>query len=440
LLRVRDGARQAAGRALRPFADRVGPQEDDSATLRIEWRLGGTLVLFRLLHLGQLATTVAAFVGEVSNAAAAAVLVGAVAAEGVWFSYRVVDLHRYDYHRGLCTALVELASAVFALTAASVLLSPGPGGAANLAPLLVLSTGQVTGSVLAGRKVLVAVGPVLVAAAYSLAVLRVEPAAFGRSDVIIGVTGYFVIPALAWIGASHLRGLAVDLDQARRDARRAGESLSSELAHRRFGEELHNYLINVIGSFLATDPADAAGMAGIRQSFEEVERRLRSYLETGRFSHAVPLLDMIDRQIETMRREGLVVVPTIAGAVRTNPPAVPPDDVETLENILRAVLINARHRARVTSTVLSLAVGGGCVDIAVVDRGPGFDTAILERRGAGGRSLVRHRDLLRSLGGDLTARSQPGRTEIRIRLPVAGDAATGGRHPDDRPAGGGPTR
>jgi signal transduction histidine kinase len=421
-LQIRDDLHRAAVRALRPLADRSGPQDEDNASQRIEWRLGATMVAFRLLHLGQLATTVPAFITGVSHRVAGGVLVAAVAAESVWFVRRVVALHRYDRRGGTRTAAVELGTAAFMLAAASALLPPGPGGAADLAPLLVLSTGQVTGSVIAGRNALRIVGPFLVAAVYSLAVGRVEPGAFGRSDVIIGVTGYFVIPALAWIGADYFRRLAVDLDQARRDARRAGESLSEALAHRRFSAELHNYMISAIGRFLATDPADAAGVAGVRRSFEEVERRLRSYLDTGRFSEAVPLLDMIEREVEAMRREGLVVVPAVAGAVRASPPAVAPADVEMLEHVLRAVLINVRHRAKVTSAVLGLTVDGGSVDVVVVDRGPGFDPAILERRAAGGRSLVRHRDLLRSAGGDLTARSRPGRTEVRIRLPVAREA------------------
>ena len=408
-----------AGRLRRRSGGRV---PGESAEAGIEWRIAKVLILFRLLHAGQVGTTLPSLAPSLRHPVLAVMLLVALAGESGWYVHRLASLRQYG---GGITAAVELTTAVLALLCA-VLLLPPANRDVLATPLLDLTTEQLTAAALSRiSPPRLLAGGAAVIGAYITLILTGDPGDLGHVDAIVAVSGYIVIPVLIWRGGQYLRLLAKDLDSAQLDLAATSRTLAHEEERRRFGTELHNYLLHTLDVFFGADLTDPGGGQRVRGLFGLVRERLRNYMETGRFSEPVPFLDMLTRQIAEAEHEGLTVQRVLPELVRLNPPALTPADGQLLESALRAVLINVRAKAGVDSAVLRVTVLGDLAQLTVTDHGRGFPADVLARGPDAWRSLQRHHGDLRRIGGDMTITSRPGMTQVVLSAPTLPAAAPG---------------
>src|ERR1039457_5874600 len=161
-----------AGRLRRRSGGRV---PGESAEAGIEWRIAKILILFRLLHAGQVGTTLPSLAPSLRHPVLAVMLLVALAGESGWYVHRLASLRQY-----------------------------GGGG---------------TGA-----------GGAAVIGAYITLILTGDPGDLGHVDAIVAVSGYIVIPVLIWRGGQYLRLLAKDLDSAQLDLAATSRTLAHEEA------------------------------------------------------------------------------------------------------------------------------------------------------------------------------------------------------------------
>jgi signal transduction histidine kinase len=179
-------------------------------------------------------------------------------------------------------------------------------------------------------------------------------------------------------------------------------------------------------------------------------RLFRSALKSD--SPASPELDVLERvstfegrlaEIERELREvaqslGAVTVPDVGDAVRAAGEALAAGagievDVEVsgatdgltesqqiaLLRIVQGALANIRQHSGATAATGSLVVSERGAELCIRDNGRGFDVdGVFARTGAGGSlGLFAMRERVRLLGGEFRVTSEPGLTEVLVRLP-----------------------
>ncbi|MGW2326409.1 hypothetical protein ACWC5C_11640 [Streptomyces sp. NPDC001700] len=410
------------------------------------------LLIFRLMHAIQFAVTVPGIAGHLAHRTGGLVLLVAVVAESLWFTLYIVRNHRrvaardeedraaddrgdarpvvYD---GLAAG-VELCSAVASLWACVVVM--GPDRAQDMAPLLVLTTEQISGASIGSAlgqplRVLVA-GTGAVAASYAAVIALGVPEALTHSDVLIGLTGYAALAYLIRRGALYLLQLAADLGDM-------SLQLHEVQQRRLLAIELHNHIGHTLGAFQRIDVTDTDQLASLRTSAMVALERLRTFISTGRFSASVPLIGMVHRQVALAANDTLTVEPIVTERVVGAAARVRPHEVELLEAALRALLINVERSAGVREALLHVdivngpAAGAGeLVELVVTDEGAGFPPEALAAGVAGMRSLAVHQRLLAEYGGALRVLSVPGLTQVTLTLPIAPAPAAAERAPGAR--------
>jgi len=102
------------------------------------------------------------------------------------------------------------------------------------------------------------------------------------------------------------------------------------------------------------------------------------------------------------------------------PRKLPPEVSLALFRVLQEALQNAVKHSRAQDFRVELRGGPGKIDLAISDRGTGFDqTEALRNRGLG---LISMRERLQLVNGTLAIESQPGHgTTIRARVPIKAD-------------------
>jgi signal transduction histidine kinase len=381
----------------------------------MEWWMVCVLLIFRAIHLIQLALAVPDASARIVHPALAAVVLALIFVESAWLTRRLFRVRGYG---GIRTAGVEVTAAVVVLLAFAVLLPAG--NRANLAtPLVDLATEQITG-VAIGSSVDVplswlAGGTIAVTASYGTLIALGQPAALGTPAALIGITGIVALAILIRIGAVRLLAIAGQLDQLSR--RQHEQEQRDELA-----VELHNHLGDSLTAFQYLDPADQAEVERVRRSVQTAAGRLNAYISTGRFHEELSFGDVLKEQVRLARADGLALQFVVRPhSLLDAPPALAGDQLDVMERALRAVLINVRRNAGVRDALLHVMTrttpdGDTMVELLVSDQGRGFAAGVLAH-GLGGRSLARHQAALRRAGGDLVIESVPGSTEVTITLP-----------------------
>ncbi|MDW6060403.1 hypothetical protein SAZ11_23380 [Streptomyces sp. FXJ1.4098] len=323
------------------------------------------------------------------------------------------------------TAAVELGSAVVFLWACALVM--GENRAADMAPLLVLTTEQISGvgvgSALGQRLRVLVGGTAAVAASYAAVIALGDPSALGRSDVLIGLTGYGALAYLIRRGGVFLLQLSADLGDM-------SLQLHEQEQRKLLAIELHNHLGHTLNAFQRVDITDPEQLDSLRKSAVVARERLATFIATGRFSESVPLIGMVHRQVALATNDRLTVEPIIPDHVVEAAARIPPPEVELLEPALRALLINVPRSAGVHDAVLHVDVmpapegweGGDVVELVVTDHGTGFPPEVLASGVSRMRSLAVHERLLRERGGALQVRSVSGLTQVTLTLPIASAA------------------
>ncbi|NUP38280.1 MAG: hypothetical protein HOY76_15000 [Streptomyces sp.] len=431
----------------------------------MEWQMLRILLIFRLMHGIQLAVTVPGIAGHTRHPGRALTLLLAVLAESLWFVLHIFRNHRRVLARdaggepdaarsagtaedpaagqgapGLgaaghgptvydsTTAAVELGSAVVFLWACALVM--GGNRAADMAPLLVLTTEQISGvgvgSALGQRLRVLVGGTAAVAASYAAVIVLGDPSALGRSDVLIGLTGYGALAYLIRRGGIFLLQLSADLGDM-------SLQLHEQEQRKLLAIELHNHLGHTLNAFQRVDITDPEQLDSLRKSAVVARERLATFIATGRFSESVPLIGMVHRQVALATNDRLTVEPIIPDHVVEAAARIPPPEVELLEPALRALLINVPRSAGVHDAVLHVDVmpapeseaggeGGDVVELVVTDHGTGFPPEVLASGVSRMRSLALHERLLRERGGALEVESVSGLTQVTLTLPIASAA------------------
>ncbi|ADI07505.1 hypothetical protein SBI_04385 [Streptomyces bingchenggensis BCW-1] len=439
----------------------------------MEWQMLRILLIFRLMHGIQLAVTVPGIAGHTRHPGRALTLLLAVLAESLWFVLHIFRNHRRVLARDAggepdaarsagtaedgapgqgapgqgaagqgaaghgptvydsTTAAVELGSAVVFLWACALVM--GENRAADMAPLLVLTTEQISGvgvgSALGQRLRVLVGGTAAVAASYAAVIALGDPSALGRSDVLIGLTGYGALAYLIRRGGIFLLQLSADLGDM-------SLQLHEQEQRKLLAIELHNHLGHTLNAFQRVDITDPEQLDSLRKSAVVARERLATFIATGRFSESVPLIGMVHRQVALATNDRLTVEPIIPDHVVGAAARILPPEVELLEPALRALLINVPRSAGVHDAVLHVDVmpapeseageageaggeGGDVVELVVTDHGTGFPPEVLASGVGRMRSLAVHERLLRERGGALRVQSVSGLTQVTLTLPIA---------------------
>ncbi|MGY0059015.1 hypothetical protein ACWY4P_21080 [Streptomyces sp. LZ34] len=430
----------------------------------MEWQMLRILLIFRLMHGIQLAVTVPGIAGHTEHRGRALTLLLAVVAESLWFAQHIFRKHRRVLARDTggepdaarpagptehgttahgptvydsTTAAVELGSAVVFLWACALIV--GQNRAADMAPLLVLTTEQISGagvgSALGQRLRVLVGGTAAIAASYAAVIALGDPSALGRSDVLIGLTGYVALAYLIRRGGIFLLQLSADLGDM-------SLQLHEQEQRKLLAIELHNHLGHTLNAFQRVDITDPGQLDSLRKSAVVARERLATFIATGRFSESVPLIGMVHRQVALATNDRLTVEPIIPDRVVEAAARIPPSEVELLEPALRALLINVPRSAGVHDAVLHVDVmpgpegeaggevgeageggeGGDVVELVVTDHGAGFPAEVMAAGVSRMRSLAVHERLLRERGGALRVRSVSGLTQVTLTLPIASAA------------------
>ncbi|GII30819.1 hypothetical protein [Planotetraspora mira] len=372
-----------------------------SARERMEWSLARIFLLFRLLHVFQMAGTAVDMLHRLDPVAGAAVLVIG-GGETVWLFARII--RRREYGGGL-TAGVDLGSGVLMLVIAG-LGAPAADRPEALAPLVFWTTDQISGAALSRNLRILVAGTASITALYLGVVLLGVPAEALESATIIAASGFVVLATVIERGAAYLRRTAADLADL---SRRAAE----ERAYLQLASELYNHWGNTLLKVTAHDCARVGEFDELRQMLRADYARLRVFFDTGMAADRTSLLRILHREILDARDRRLIAEPVISENFREYAATVPERVQLIFAEALRAVLLNVTDHARTDHTYVRADIRGGRAAVAVTDHGPGFpDKPVL-----GSLNAIKAR--LQSLGGDLTLPSIPGDTKVIIEFPLA---------------------
>ncbi|GAA4562262.1 hypothetical protein [Planotetraspora kaengkrachanensis] len=378
-----------------------------SARERMEWSLARIFLLFRLLHVFQMAGTAVDMLHRLDPVAGTAILaIGG--AETVWLFARIVRRREYG---GSLTAGVDLGTGVLMLVIAGIG-APATDRPEALAPLVFWTTDQISGAALSRNMRILVAGTAAVTVLYLGVVLLGDPAEALESTTIIAASGFVVLAVVVERGTAYLRRTAADLADL---SRRAAE----ERAYLQLASELHTHWGNTLFKIAAHDCARSGEFDELRESARADYARLRAFFDTGLATDRTSLLRILHREILDARDRRLIAEPVISESFREYAATVPERLQSVFADALRAVLLNVTDHARTDHTYVRADIRGGRAAVAVTDHGPGFP----DRPVLGSLSAIRSR--LRSFGGDLTWPSTPGDTRVIIEFPLAAVVAEG---------------
>ncbi|MEV5410444.1 hypothetical protein AB0K60_16585 [Thermopolyspora sp. NPDC052614] len=372
----------------------------------MEWQFAKILLLYRALHVLQWFGTAPAMVRSLTPVWVGIVIVVLAGAETVALTARLIHLREYG---GARTALMQVGTGVVMLALAAVA-APPTDRTSVLAPLVIWTTGQISGAALAKSPPVLIAGTAAISATYIVAIALANPADLLRSETIIALSGFVALAVLIERGTSFLRRSAADLSDL---SRRAAE----ERHHRELTDELHNHWAHIVHRVAEHDCGRAGEFEHLRGLLFKEHARLRAFIDTGRPAERLGLVETVHREIRDAAELGLVAEPLLSQAFRERDGEVPQAVLDALESALRAVLLNVVTRARCDRAFIRADVDGDLVSIAVRDLGPGFPPDVRLN------SLARHRERLRALGGDLcVSSSEHGSTVIlKVRPDQGGD-------------------
>lgn len=355
---------------------------------RMEWQIAKILLLYRALHVLQWFGAAPYMVRSLNPGWAGVVIVVLAGAETVALAARLIHLRGYG---GAWTGLMQVGTGVAMLSLAAYA-APATDRTSVLAPLVIWTTGQVSGAALAKSAPVLIGGTAAIAGTYIVAIALGDPADLLLPETIIALSGFVALAVLIERGAAFLRRSAADLSDL---SRRAAE----ERHHRELTDELHNHWSHTVKRVAEHDCGRAGEFERLRRLLVKDYARLRAFIDTGRPAERLGLVETVHREISDAAELGLVAEPLLSQAFREHDGAVSQAVLDEIESALRAVLLNVSTHAGVDRAFIRADAVGGLVRITVSDQGPGFPPSPRLN------SLVRHRDRLRALGGDLRVSS-----------------------------------
>ncbi|GAA3079988.1 sensor histidine kinase [Streptosporangium carneum] len=404
---------QGPWRGRKPRADLTGYYRTEKyrfARERMEWQLARIFLLYRLLHIFQMAGTAPDMINRLRPGAGIAILVVA-AAETSWLFLRILRGRRYG---GTLTASVELGTGVVMLLLASWGAPPAHRPEA-LAPLVFWTTDQISGAALSRDPKLLGVGTVAISGTYLAVVAGGGPGELTQSPTLIAVTGFLVLAVLIERGAAFLRRTAADLADFSRH-------VAEERAYLQLAYELYNHWGNTLLKVTGHDCARAGEFAELRELLVSDYGQLRAFFATGRPSDRAALLRILHREIVEIRDRRLIVEPVISEDFREYSETVPEAVQNAFGDALRAVLTNVSEHARIDHAYVRADIEEGTVRVSVTDQGRGFP----EKPAL--RTLAHLERRLRDLDGRLTWRSRPEEdTRVTIEFPTGSTTAEEGK-------------
>lgn len=398
-------------RGRRPSGDLTGYYRTEKyrfAREKMEWQLARIFLLYRLLHIFQMAGTAPDMLDRLRPGTGVAILAIA-AAETSWLFSRIIRGRRYG---GTPTASVELGTGVIMLLLAGWG-APPTNRPEALAPLVFWTTDQISGAALSRNPRLLAAGTVAISGIYLAVIAGGDRAELTRSPTLIAVTGFLVLAVLIERGAAYLRRTAADLADFSRH-------VAEERAYLQLAYELYNHWGNTLLRVTGHDCSRDGEFAELRDLLVADYGRLRAFFTTGRPSDRAALLRILHREIVDIRSRRLIVEPVISEDFREYAETVPEVVQNTFGDALRAALTNVADHSQTDHAYVRADIEDGTAKISITDHGRGFpDRPVL-------RALTRLERRLRDLDGALTWSSPPGEdTRVTIEFPVAAVAVEG---------------
>jgi hypothetical protein len=361
---------------------------------RVEWQLAKILLLYRALHVVQWVGAAPYMMGALRPPWVGVAIVVLAAAETAALAARLIHLREYG---GAWTGVMQVGTGVVMLSLAAF---AGPAGdrTSVLAPLVIWTTGQISGAALSKSLPVLSAGTAGISVAYLVALG--DPGKALLPETIIALSGFVALAVLIERGAGFLRRSAADLSDL---SRRAAE----ERHHRELSDELHNHWSHTVERVAEHECGRPGEFERLRTLLIKDYARLRAFIDTGRPAERLGLVETVHREVSEVAELGLVAEPLLSQSFREHAGAVPQEVSDAIEAALRAVLLNVATRARVERAFVRADADDGLIRVSVSDQGPGFPP------NAKLNSLARHRTRLRELGGDLRI-SSPGHGAIVI--------------------------
>jgi two-component system sensor histidine kinase DesK len=265
-------------------------------------------------------------------------------------------------------------------------------------------------------------------AAHVLVLPRLDAADFVYLVLVTVTTGLVVY------GLSRLTGLAVELDQTRRELAR----MAAVRERLRVAQDTHDLL--GMGLSAVALKSDLAGRL-IGRDDARARRELDALVRLAQQARAEVQAVTADGRRLSLRAEldaaaGVLASAGVPATIRTEPgPAPLPEQVDAaLATLLRESVTNVLRHARARSCEIELTVDEGAARLQITNDGV-VDGIAGDRRQAperqyGGRGLANLSARAAALGGRLSAHAEGGRFELTVWVPLPpASARLGDEHP-----------
>ena len=374
-----------------------------------------TAVLAKAAGLVNVVVAIAAMRDGFTDYAAALILAGVVAAEGVGFCITV--LRRGRIGRAETVADLGFICALLLVNAAIIKAAFTQTWGYFAYPYAIVST------LLYG----IAFAEIAVVAAAVCAVVAaflVGSAISGtlQANVAPNALSFLAIAPVTWLVARELRTTSRALDKARAAAEYSAAELSRERERTYHRRILHDRVLQTL------ELLDRTALGVPEQLREHIAAEtvwLRHLVETGAEREPGDLLSGLDQLAATAHRLGLQVHVRAAQLHRPDSAhfRLPDTHVSALLSAAGEALANVVKHAQVREAVLRATNDGSSVTITVADAGRGFDPGA-PRRGTGITRSIEAR--IAAVAGRVVVDSTPGlgtRVVLTVAAPDAPDAA-----------------
>jgi two-component system sensor histidine kinase DesK len=256
-----------------------------------------------------------------------------------------------------------------------------------------------------------------------------DTADFAYSLLLTVTTGLVVY------GLSRLSGLAVELDEARRELAR----MAVVRERLRVARDTHDLL--GLGLSAVALKSDLAGRL-IGRDDARARAELDALVRLAGQARADVMAVAADERRPSLRAELDAAAEVLASAgvdaeVRADPSGERlPEEVDAvLATIVREAVTNVLRHARARRCEIELTVADGAARLRVANDGAGGESRDKARdeeprRRPGGRGLANLSARAAALGGRLSTRAEGDRFELTVRVPLpAGSGRQGGEHP-----------